>query len=61
MRQRIEDGSVDEGYRAMAADKIREKEAQDWGYALAKDMATDIQDHPFENRSLSDEDQACPS
>ena len=31
--------SLDDGYRAMAADSEREKEAQAWSNSLAQDMA----------------------
>jgi hypothetical protein len=33
------DTSLDDGYRAMAADKRRETEAKEWCNALAKDIA----------------------
>ena len=39
LRPHVLDTALDEGYRAMAADKGREEEAQDWCAALAKDMA----------------------
>ena len=32
------DTALDDGYRAMAADKAREAEAQDWCNSLVKDM-----------------------
>jgi predicted DNA-binding protein len=31
--------TLDDGYKAMAADEEREAEAQDWSNALAQDMA----------------------
>lgn len=39
LRPHVLDTSLDDGYRAMAADKGREAEAQDWCDSLAKDMA----------------------
>jgi hypothetical protein len=39
LRPRVLDASLDEGYRAMAADKTREAEAQEWSNSLARDMA----------------------
>ncbi len=39
VRPHVMDTSLDEGYRAMANDKIRESEAQEWCNALAGDMA----------------------
>lgn len=39
LRPHVLDTSLDEGYRAMAADKEREAEAAQWCNALAKDMA----------------------
>jgi hypothetical protein len=33
------DSALDEGYRAMAADKKREAEALEWSNALAGDVA----------------------
>lgn len=39
VRPHVLDASLDEGYRAMAADREREAEAKEWGNALAKDMA----------------------
>ncbi len=38
LRPLVLDTSLDESYKAMAADKVREAEAQDWSNALAKDM-----------------------
>jgi hypothetical protein len=38
LRPHVLDTSLDDGYRAMAADDARETEAQDWCNALAKDM-----------------------
>ena len=38
LRPHVLDTSLDEGYRAMAADAARETEAQEWCNALAKDM-----------------------
>jgi hypothetical protein len=37
--QRLMDRALDDGYRAMAADKAREAEAIEWCNALAEDMA----------------------
>ncbi len=39
LRPHVVDTSLDEGYRAMAADKVRESEALEWCNALAGDMA----------------------
>lgn len=39
LRPHVLDTSLDDGYKAMAADNAREKEAQDWCNSLAKDMA----------------------
>jgi predicted CopG family antitoxin len=39
LRPHVVDSSLDEGYRAMAADKAREAEAQAWCNGLAGDMA----------------------
>lgn len=39
LRPHVLDTSLDDGYKAMAADEAREAEAQDWCNALAKDMA----------------------
>ena len=39
LRPHVLDTSLDDGYQAMAADKAREAEAQDWCNSLAKDMA----------------------
>ncbi len=38
LRPHVLDGSLDEGYRAMAADPAREAEAQAWCEGLAGDM-----------------------
>lgn len=38
LRPRVLDSALDEGYRAMAADKEREAEALEWCNALAADM-----------------------
>jgi hypothetical protein len=38
LRPHVLDTSLDEGYRAMAADATREAQAQEWCNALAKDM-----------------------
>ena len=38
VRPHVLDTSLDEGYQAMAADREREAEAQDWCNALARDM-----------------------
>jgi hypothetical protein len=39
VRPHVMGNSLDEGYRAMAADKEREIEAKEWSDALAADMA----------------------
>jgi hypothetical protein len=39
VRPHVVDASLDEGYRAMAADKSREVEAMEWCNAIAEDMA----------------------
>lgn len=39
LRPHVMDTSLDDGYRAMAADSAREADAQQWCNALAKDMA----------------------
>jgi hypothetical protein len=39
VRPHVMDESLDEGYRAMAADADREAEATEWTEALAGDMA----------------------
>lgn len=39
LRPHVMDATLDDGYRAMAADKEREAEAMEWSNALAKDMA----------------------
>jgi len=39
VRPHVVDTTLDDGYRAMAADKAREAEAQAWCNALAQDMA----------------------
>jgi predicted CopG family antitoxin len=39
VRPHVLDTSLDDGYRAMAADKERETEAGEWSNALARDMA----------------------
>lgn len=38
VRPYIADSTLDEGYRAMAADKAREAEAMQWSDALAADI-----------------------
>ena len=38
LRPHVLDTSLDDGYRAMAADAAREAQAQEWCNALAKDM-----------------------
>jgi predicted CopG family antitoxin len=38
LRPHVLDTALDDGYRAMAADAVREAEAQEWCNALAKDM-----------------------
>ena len=39
LRPHVIDTSLDDGYRAMAADKAREAEAAQWCNALSGDMA----------------------
>ena len=39
LRPHVLDGSLDEGYKAMAADQTREAEAQAWCNGLANDNA----------------------
>lgn len=39
LRPHVVDTSLDEGYRAMAADKTRETEAMEWCNSIARDMA----------------------
>lgn len=39
VRPHVMDTSLDEGYRAMATDKSREKEAMEWCNALIGDVA----------------------
>jgi len=39
LRPHVVDASLDEGYRAMAADPVRESEAAEWCNGLAGDMA----------------------
>lgn len=39
VRPHVVDTSLDDGYRAMAADKAREEEALEWCNTFAKDMA----------------------
>jgi predicted CopG family antitoxin len=40
LRPHVVDTSLDDGYRAMAADKAREAEAVEWSNALAGDVAS---------------------
>ena len=39
VKPHVVDTTLDEGYRAMAADRVREVEAQEWCNTLARDMA----------------------
>ena len=39
VRPHVLDTSLDAGYQAMAADRTREAEAQDWCNVLARDLA----------------------
>ena len=39
LRPHVMDTVLDDGYRAMAADREREAAAMEWGNSLAKDMA----------------------
>lgn len=41
LRPHVLDTSLDDGYRAMAADAVREAQAQEWSNALAKDMSSE--------------------
>lgn len=41
LRPHVLDSALDEGYRAMAADQVREAEAQYWCNGLAKDMVSE--------------------
>lgn len=41
LRPHVLDTSLDDGYRAMAADSAREAQAQEWCSALAKDMQSE--------------------
>ena len=41
LRPHVMDTALDDGYRAMAADKKRESEAIEWCNALAGDMANE--------------------
>lgn len=41
VRPHVLDSSLDEGYKAMNADKAREAEAKEWCNALANDMANE--------------------
>jgi len=41
LRPHVLDTSLDDGYRAMAADEAREAQAQAWCNALAKDMKSE--------------------
>jgi len=41
VRPHVLDTTLDDGYRAMAADKTREAEATDWCNALAVDMVNE--------------------
>lgn len=41
IRPHVLDTTLDDGYRAMAADKVREVEAKEWCDALAKDLANE--------------------
>jgi hypothetical protein len=38
LRPHVMDTALDDGYRAMAADAVRESAAQEWCNALVKDM-----------------------
>jgi hypothetical protein len=41
VRPHVVDSSLDEGYKAMAADSLREREALEWVNALATDMKSE--------------------
>lgn len=41
VRPYVVDTSLDDGYRAMAADKVREAQAMEWCNALTGDMANE--------------------
>lgn len=47
LRPHVLDASLDDGYKAMAADQARESEAQEWCNALAKDVTDEA------NRNLA--------
>ena len=46
VRPHILDTALDEGYQAMAADKDREEEAQEWCNSLAGDLCGASSHHP---------------
>ena len=39
VRPYVSDAALDDGHRAMAAEQVREAEAQEWSNALAADVA----------------------
>lgn len=41
LRPHVLGESLDDGYKAMAQDKVREAEAMEWTNSLAKDMANE--------------------
>ena len=41
VRPHVLDITLDEGYKAMAADKEREKEAKEWSNTIMQDMANE--------------------
>ena len=41
LRPHVLDTSLDDGYKAMAADQAREAEAHDWCNALSRDMTNE--------------------
>ena len=42
LRPHVLDAALDDGYKAMAADTLRESEALEWSNALSKDMAHEV-------------------
>ena len=41
LRPHVLGGSMDEGYKAMAADETREDQAREWANALSRDMVSE--------------------
>ena len=42
LRPHVLDAALDDGYKAMATDTLRESEALEWSNALSKDMAHEV-------------------